>query len=503
MITSNNPPLVFLHGWGSDSSLWQPLCQLLPGQHYFVDLPGFGNFDSKLLDLDTFLAQVAEQLPHNCYLVGWSLGGMLAAQLARRSDRVRGLVTIASNAVFVARPDWPEAMEPATFAQFLADFANTPVETWTRFCALQTLGDSKRKIVATLLRQQSAPTSVNHVTWLQGLHWLEQLDNRQILAELSIPQLHLLGAGDALVSAVAASRLRDLLPVTAEIEVLSDRGHAPHLSDPETVAARLKEFFVPRLDKRRIARSFGDAAATYDRFAHIQRRVAADLRAFCPSFEIDAPVLDLGCGTGYMAELLQEKNPSLNVFLADLAQPMVQIAREKLHGLPGIVADGECLPITNNSLSAVVSSLALQWCNHLDVAVSEAHRVLQQGGYFAFSTLGPETLWELKKAWEKVDSYTHVNQFQNPEFVHAALDKAGFGEIEMQRYSLVVQYDELMQLLRELKGIGAHNINPGSRPGLTGAKQMRQLENAYASLRDNQDRFPATYDVILIRARKP
>gem|GEM_PF-6462899 len=38
MITSNNPPLVFLHGWGSDSSLWQPLCQLLPGQHNFVDL---------------------------------------------------------------------------------------------------------------------------------------------------------------------------------------------------------------------------------------------------------------------------------------------------------------------------------------------------------------------------------------------------------------------------------------------------------------------------------
>lgn len=495
---------VFLHGWGSNSTLWQPLCRLLPGQHHFIDLPGFGDFpESGVPDLGTFLDQVAEQLPFNCYLVGWSLGGMLATQLAQRTDRARGLATIASNAVFVARPDWPEAMESATFAQFLADFEKTPAETWMRFCALQTLGDNKRKVVASLLRQQPAPTSANHTAWYQGLQWLEQLNSRQVLAELSIPQLHLFGAGDALVPAGAASRLRNLLPVTAEVEVFPDRGHAPHLSDPETIAARLKDFFVPPLDKRRIARSFGDAAATYDRFAHVQRRVAADLQAFYSSFELDAPVLDLGCGTGYMAELLLKKNPSLDVLLADLAQPMVQIAREKMRGLPGIVADSECLPIANNSLAGVVSSLVLQWCNRLDTAISEAHRVLQRGGYFAFSTLGADTLWELKKAWEKVDSYTHVNQFQTPEFVCAVLAKAGFIEIEMQCYPLVAQYDELMQLLRELKGIGAHNINPGSRPGLTGARQLRQLEEAYASLRDDNDPFPATYDVILIRAKKP
>lgn len=503
MITSNNPPLVFLHGWGSDSSLWQPLCQLLPGQHNFVDLPGVGNFDSELPDLDTFLTQVAEQLPHNCYLVGWSLGGMLAAQLARRSDRVRGLVTIASNAVFVARPDWPEAMEPATFAQFLADFANTPVETWTRFCALQTLGDSKRKIVATLLRQQSAPTSVNHVAWLQGLRWLEQLDNRQILAELSIPQLHLLGAGDALVPATAASRLRDLLPVTAEIEVLSDRGHAPHLSDPETVAARLKEFFVPRLDKRRIARSFGDAAATYDHYAHIQWRVAADLREFGPRFASGAPVLDLGCGTGYMAEGLLRSGYATHLLLADLALPMVKIAREKLPKLSGLVADAEALPLADGVCGGVVSNLAFQWCSDLSRVAREAYRVLQTGGELLFSTLGPNSLHELKSAWQKVDAYTHVNSFHSPEAVRTALEGAGFTAVELQSYPLVAHYDQLMPLLRELKGIGAHNINPGSRPGLTGVGQLRELEEAYQTYRDQNGKLPATYDVILVRAKKP
>jgi malonyl-CoA O-methyltransferase len=502
MIASNNPPLVFLHGWGSDSSLWQPLCRLLPGQHYFVDLPGFGNFDSELPDLDTFLTQVAERLPHNCYLVGWSLGGMLAAQLARRSDRGRGLVTISSNAVFVARPDWPEAMEPATFAQFLADFANTPVETWTRFCALQTLGDTKRKVVASLLRQQSAPTSVNHAASLQGLRWLEQLDNRQILAELSIPQLHLFGAGDALVPAETASRLRDLLPASAEAEVLSDRGHAPHLSDPETIAAKLKDFFSSRLDKRRIARSFGDAAVTYDHYAHIQRRVAADLREFCPHFAKGSPVLDLGCGTGYMAEGLLQSDEKPNLLLADLAPPMVKIAREKLPALSGLVADAEALPLADESLAGVVSSLALQWCHDLSVVAQEAYRVLQAGGELAFSTLGPDTLQELKKAWQCIDAYTHVNSFHSPEAVRAALENAGFTAIEQQRYPLVAQYDQLMPLLRELKGIGAHNMNSGSRPGLTGIRQLHQLEERYQRFRDRDNKLPATYDVILVRAKK-
>jgi malonyl-CoA O-methyltransferase len=60
-----------------------------------------------------------------------------------------------------------------------------------------------------------------------------------------------------------------------------------------------------------------------------------------------------------------------------------------------------------------------------------------------------------------------------------------------------------MPLLRELKGIGAHNINPGSRPGLTVVRQLRLLEDAYQHFRDRDDKLPATYDVILVRAKKP
>jgi biotin biosynthesis protein BioC len=503
MIASNNPTWVFLHGWGSDSSLWQPLCHLLPGEHHFVDLPGFGNAGPEPVELAAFLSQISARLPQQCVLVGWSLGGMLAAQLARRSpDKVKALAAIASNAVFVARPDWPEAMEPVTFKQFYGDFELDPVATWTRFCALQSLGDSKRKVVAQHLRQQSTPSMESAPAWLQGLRWLEILDNRQALAELVIPQYHLFGANDALVPVGAADHLRRLLPQAA-VEVLPGCGHAPHLADPELIAQKLRDWRAPPLDKRRIARSFGDAAVTYDRYAHIQRRVAADLREFCPRFTGGAPVLDLGCGTGYMAEGLLQSDETPNLLLADLAPPMVKIAREKLPALTGLVADAEALPLADESLAGVVSSLAVQWCRDLTVVAHEAFRVLQAGGGLVFSTLGPDTLYELKKAWQCIDAYTHVNSFHSPDAVRAALEGAGFTAIELQRYPLVAQYDQLMPLLRELKGIGAHNINPGSRPGLTGIRQLHQLDDSYQRFRDRDNKLPATYDVILVRAKKP
>lgn len=493
---------VFLHGWGSDSRTWNPLCNLLPGRHTFIDLPGFGFAAADTSDLDSFLTQTGTQLPQNCVLVGWSLGGMLATQLAHRNPgKVIALITIASNAVFVARDDWPEAMDRVTFKRFYRDFEQDASATWTRFCSLQALGGSRRKQVAQHLRQKTPPQPELEAAWHEGLRWLETLDNRQILAELSVPQYHLFGAADALVPVAAAERLRQSLPSTAVVDILPNAGHAPHLAAPELIAQKLQDWLAPPLDKRRIARSFGEAAATYDRFAHVQRRVAADLYQFCPMFS--GSVLDLGCGTGYMAERLLKSALPPHVLLADLAQPMVKIAREKLPALSGMVADAESLPLQDQSLAGVVSSLALQWCRDLTTVAQEAHRVLQAGGELVFSSLGPDTLHELKKAWQNVDAYIHVNTFHSPDAVRTAMEKAGLILVDLHRYPLVAQYGELMPLLRELKGIGAHNINPGSRPGLTGVRQLRLLEESYQRFRDSDNKLPATYDVILVRARKP
>ena len=57
-------------------------------------------------------------------------------------------------------------------------------------------------------------------------------------------------------------------------------------------------------------------------------------------------------------------------------------------------------------------------------------------------------------------------------------------------------------MLRELKGIGAHNVIPGRETALMGKSRWQQLQNAYENYRVD-GRLPATYEVVYGHAWKP
>jgi pimeloyl-[acyl-carrier protein] methyl ester esterase len=102
-------------------------------------------------------------LPDNAWLGGWSLGGMLASELAaRRGERCCGLVTLASNPRFVAHEDWPSAMPAQTFDGFLAGcHADTQV-TLKRFsCCAPRARQDPRGIARLLV--SSAPATPSSV----------------------------------------------------------------------------------------------------------------------------------------------------------------------------------------------------------------------------------------------------------------------------------------------------------------------------------------------------
>ena len=83
-------------------SALESLAEVIP-----VDLPGFGTAPAiPDFTLDAVSDQLASQLPANCVLMGWSLGGMLAMHLAARyPQQVKGVITLATNAKFVATDD--------------------------------------------------------------------------------------------------------------------------------------------------------------------------------------------------------------------------------------------------------------------------------------------------------------------------------------------------------------------------------------------------------------
>ena len=335
------------------------------------------------------------------------------------------------------------------------------------------------------------------------LAWLDLSDD---LNQLQLPVMALFAESDALVPLFAQAAFKKHFPHLRSRCVLNS-SHAFILSQAPTLMAEFRHFLSAShcagqlRSKRRIEQSFAKASTTYDRFAHLQRDVASRMLRWAP--ELGGRVLDLGCGTGYVLQQLAEREKFESGVGLDLALPMLQQARQHGSGQLWAQADIENLCFSDQSFDALTSSLAIQWCDDLARCFSEAHRVLRPNGLFLLSSLGPETLCELRLAWQQADAhYEHVNQFVHSTAVIEAALQAGF-ELELfaQEWK-VLHYDKLSELMAELKGIGAHNVNRGARSALMGKSTLVALTEAYEQQRDENRQLPATYEVYFLMFKK-
>lgn len=258
------------------------------------------------------------------------------------------------------------------------------------------------------------------------------------------------------------------------------------------------------LSKSCVRRSFAAAVTTYDGVAALQRRVGERLLAQHLPPALDGTVVDIGCGTGFLTARLASCPGYRQLIALDLALPMLQVTRIKLANYDSVAylgADAERLPLRDASVDWFFSNLALQWSRDLPSLSAELFRVLKPGGRLAFSTFGPQTLHELKNAWARVDHYTHVNEFYSREELQAALQQAGFGMVGIGIQNCVYRYASPLALMRELKGMGAHNVADGRKRGITTKTQLQNMVTAYGELRD-RDSLPATFEVFYVTAVK-
>lgn len=230
--------LILLPGWGLGPAALELLAGALVEQGLAVelaDLPAPGEGGSGV-----WLAELDARLPQDVWLGGWSLGGMLATALAaRRGERCRGLLTLASNACFVVRADWPQAMAQDTFAAFRDGCAQDAAATLRRFALLCSQGCAEARSLSRRLNQ--GIPALEAAQRLAGLEVLAALDNRAALAAFAGPQLHLLAEADALVPVAVAEPLRALLR-RGVVERIAGTGHAFILEQPQALAARLTGF---------------------------------------------------------------------------------------------------------------------------------------------------------------------------------------------------------------------------------------------------------------------
>ena len=189
------------------------------------------------------------------------------------------------------------------------------------------------------------------------------------------------------------------------------------------------------LDKRAVRRSFSAASQTYDGLARLQHRVCETLEGKIDASNLkEARVLDVGCGTGFLTGKMMQLPVCNHLISLDIALPMLNLTRNKYafnKNLDYICADAESIPMANNSMDMVVSNLALQWCQNLELVFTDIARVLKPDGRLWFSTFGSQTLTELKFAWAKVDDYIHVNHFYNENELRQLLESAGYQDIRL------------------------------------------------------------------------
>lgn len=267
------------------------------------------------------------------------------------------------------------------------------------------------------------------------------------------------------------------------------------------------------VDKRAVRRSFEHAAATYDAAAVLQHEVCARMLERLQYVKHrPASILDAGTGTGNALPSLLGRYPDAVVVALDLARAMLERARGRVRWwqtLPGfrppllpVCADLERLPLANESIGLVWSSLALQWVNELPRAFAEMHRVLAPGGLLMFSTFGPDTLKELRASYEGTDGRTHISRFADMHDIGDALVSGGYADPVMDMEKITLTYRDVRTLMRELKAIGAHNATRG-RPGTLSPKSLlRTVERNYEAFR-RDGTLPATFEVVYGHAWKP
>ncbi len=263
---------------------------------------------------------------------------------------------------------------------------------------------------------------------------------------------------------------------------------------------------MPTFDSRQLRRAFGRAAPNYAAVAVLQREVESRLLEQLDYVETaPARVLDIGSGPGIASTALRRRWPKAEVVSLDLALPMLQQQRGGWLRKPlRINADAQALPIVEQSIDLIFSSLCLQWVEDLPATLAGFRRVLRPGGMLLFSTFAEQTLIELRDAFAATDDApTHVSPFLPLQRIGDAVLAAGFRDpvVDADRFTLT--YRDPRELMRELRAIGANNALTTRRRSLTGKARMQRALAAYERERQPDGRLPATWEVGYVHAWGP
>jgi malonyl-CoA O-methyltransferase len=233
---------------------------------------------------------------------------------------------------------------------------------------------------------------------------------------------------------------------------------------------------------RDIQRRFDRAAASFDDADFVHAVTREGLLARLEPLILEArSILDLGSATGSTGRLLRRRFRRAHIVSLDASHRMAIRAlagKGWLSRGSAVQADAGQLPFADGVFDLVVANQLLPWLPDPGAAFSEIARVLRPGGVFAFATLGPDSLQELRRAWAGIDDDPHVHAFADMHDIGDGIVRAGLADPVLDVDRLTVSYEDADRLFSDLARAGARNVRPDRPRGLTGRRRNAAMRRA-------------------------
>lgn len=251
-VSGQGPDVVLLHGWSLNLRVWDGLVRALAPRFRLIaiDLPGHGrsDWDPRAATPAAQAWRVHEtvaRLSEHYTLLGWSLGGQLALDLAAALPAaVERLVLIGTTPRFLVGPNWRCGTPRPLLARLAHRLHAEGERAVYDFLAQLSRGSAPRtaaRVLGKLRRALSTHGAARPEALMSGLARLRDGDLRRALPMVRVPALVMAGERDRIIRPAASRALARALPRARYVEV-AGAAHAPFLSHPRQFAKQLTGF---------------------------------------------------------------------------------------------------------------------------------------------------------------------------------------------------------------------------------------------------------------------
>lgn len=251
----------------------------------------------------------------------------------------------------------------------------------------------------------------------------------------------------------------------------------------------------------------GDGGAEF-LFEDAAARLADRLEDVTRSFPV---AVELGARLGAFSRLLGS-HP--RVARTVLMEPNPALAH-RLHGqnLPGatvVCADEQALPLADQGVDLVTSSLALHWVNDLPGTFAQIRRALKPDGLFLACLFGGNSLTELREVLAAAETEVtgglsaRVSPFVDVRDAGNLLGRAGFALPVADVDTVTISYTSLFALMDDLRAMGESNALALRHRAPTRREMFLRAAELYAARHARADgRITVTVDLVFLTAWAP